>query len=153
MTKRDVKRKVRASIDMLLNADRHLFEVDANERAITHKLAEHLKGRFRGWDVDCEYNRNQDMPKLLNLPIRNGSSRDTNARTVYPDIVVHRRNTENNLLVIEVKKTSSRVSDETDLAKLGAFVKQLGYRHAVFVKFHVGCQKRGFTQNWLRKEK
>ena len=53
----DVKRRVIAAICALYRHDRELLDVDANERSITHKLAEHLQRKFPGWHVDCEYNR------------------------------------------------------------------------------------------------
>ena len=53
----DVKRRVIAAICALYRHDRELLDVDANERSITHKLAEHLQREFPEWHVDCEYNR------------------------------------------------------------------------------------------------
>ena len=75
----DVKRRVIAAICALYRHDRELLDVDANERSITHKLAEHLQREFPGWHVDCEYNRVGREPRRLE------------AKTVFPDIIVHRR--------------------------------------------------------------
>jgi hypothetical protein len=47
-----------------------LLEHNLNERSITHKFAELLQRVFPEWDVDCEYNRNHDKMKTLNLPPR-----------------------------------------------------------------------------------
>ena len=42
--------------------------------------------------------------------------------------------------MIELKKNTIQRSDKRDLLKLGAFLDQLSYRHALFLK--LGCQKR-----------
>ena len=57
MSLEDVKKRVIAAICALYRHDRELLAVDANERSITHKLAEHLQREFPEWHVDCEYNR------------------------------------------------------------------------------------------------
>ena len=67
-----------------------LLEVDANERSLTHKLAEQLQLVFPDWDVDCEYNRIVDGVKRLPKP-EHVETNDTQGRTIFPDIIVHRR--------------------------------------------------------------
>jgi len=114
-----------------------LLERDANERTMAHHLAIHLIPHFNGWDIDCEYNRDgSDDNKTLELPKRTQpTSMDVDARTVYPDIIVHHRGdggAENNLLIIEIKKSSNKLETEYifDRVKLRQFQKELGYRHA-----------------------
>jgi hypothetical protein len=89
---------------------------------------------FPEWNVDCEYNRDHDDPKRLEIPRRSVSTDDTQATTVFPDIIVHHRGTSQNLVVIEMKKTSSHEPDDYDLRKLCAFKQQLGYQFAIFIK-------------------
>jgi hypothetical protein len=132
--KRPIEKAIIAALDLLLRADADILEIDINERTISHIFANYLKSHFPGWNVDCEYNRNHDDPKRLNIQRRNVTSDDTQATTVYPDIIVHRRGTDQNLLVIEMKKTTNQESDDYDLGKLRAFKQQLGYRFAVFIK-------------------
>ncbi len=114
-----------------------LLEVKANERSMTHKLAECLQKEFGDdWDVDCEYNRKSFDPKRLNLTPVSIFSDDENATTVYPDIIVHNRLTQDNLLVIEAKKVELGADNtKHDREKLRAFLSQLGYKFAVLVKF------------------
>jgi hypothetical protein len=144
LTVSQVKRKVRAAIDRLVKNDPHLLKIDVNERSITHRLAVHLKNAFKGWDVDCEYNRNRyDTKKLIvgdhvHIPVESNQTDDEYGRTVYPDIIVHHRGTDQNLLVVEVKKTTSRVPNNFDLYKLGQYKHQLGYSHALFLNFRTG---------------
>lgn len=121
-------------------ADGQLLMNDANERSISHRLAIYIETHFPSWNVDCEYNRSHDDPKRLNIPSRDTSSDDLHARTVYPDIIVHRRNTDDNLLVVEIKKTTSIEDDGYDLGKLRAFKSELGYEFAVFIKLQTDGQ-------------
>jgi hypothetical protein len=87
------------SLSDLFSRDERLLRVNVNERSITHRLAMYMQARIEGWDVDAEYNRNHDDPKVI-PPLKEILSDDTEGTTVYPDIIVHRRNTNENLLVI-----------------------------------------------------
>jgi len=125
----------------LLCEDTHLLTIDANERSITHRLAIYLQDLLPAWHVDCEYNRKFDAPKRLDLtPDGTAKVNDTNGTTVFPDIIVHRRNTGVNLLVIEVKKTTSTRKDTKDLQKLRGFLESECYRYcyALFLKLKTG---------------
>lgn len=118
--------KVLGALQNLFRDDIELLIRDVNERTITGKLADHLRPRFPGWDVDCEYNRDDHEVKKVD------------GRVVVPDIIVHRRGTPENLLVIEVKKSNTDEPDEEDLEKLVAFrTSHLSYRSALFVKLIV----------------
>lgn len=134
----------------LLKQDAHLFAEDANERSITHRFAVYLEVAFAGWHVDCEYNRDHHDPKRLDLPSRYDiSSDDLDAKTVFPDIIIHRRGTDQNFVVIEVKKSTNPEKDDWDLTKLRAFKKQLGYRVAIFFRFYAGTQEGKFEYSIL----
>ena len=122
------------STNQLIRSDSEILINDINERSISHKLAIYLEPYFSGWNIDCEYNRNHDDPKRLNIKKRDIQSDDTQATTVYPDIIIHRRGTNDNLLVIEMKKTTSTEDDAYDIGKLHAFKSQLGYQFAIFIK-------------------
>jgi hypothetical protein len=137
VTKKEVVRRVHAAYDALIKYDRALLEVDANERSITHKLAEHLQTEFHGWNVDCEYNRNGSLPKRLKSSGDSVSTDDTEGKTVFPDIIVHHRQSKDNFVVIEAKK-SSTVSTSEDKAKLRDYVSEHGYQFAFIVVFPVG---------------
>lgn len=131
-----IEQRVVHAADCVLEHDSYLLACDANERSITHKFAEHLQREFTEWNVDCEYNRDHHDPKRLALPSRSDiNSDDLHAKTVFPDIIIHRRGTDKNLVVIEVKKSTNPESDEWDMKKLSAFREQLGYRVALFFRF------------------
>jgi len=57
--------KVKYGLDILLREDGYLLEKNVSERAVTHKLAEHLQKIFPEWNVDCEYNRNINREKSI----------------------------------------------------------------------------------------
>ncbi|MDA8025249.1 MAG: BsuBI/PstI family type II restriction endonuclease [Actinomycetota bacterium] len=130
----EVIRKLHSAYCRLLRNDFALLELNANERSITHKLAEYLQSEFQEWHVDCEYNRDGDIPKQLS--VQNISTNDTDARTVFPDIVIHHRNTKNNLVVIEAKK-SSTAHGSADEEKLKAYIAEHRYQFAFAVIFPI----------------
>lgn len=57
---------------------------------------------------------------------------------VYPDIIVHVRMTDTNILAIELKKDSNPEKKDRDILKLKAYRRELGYTHALFVRLGVG---------------
>ncbi|AHB14116.1 hypothetical protein [Dehalococcoides mccartyi] len=108
-----------------LETERDLLSVNANERSLTHKLAEHIQQTFPEYNVDCEYNRrgygNNSQKKVV--------QDDGIKKRVFPDIVVHKRKTDHsNLLVIEAKKHSNTDTEQDDF-KLKRFTKTDGDYH------------------------
>src|ERR1041384_2959621 len=137
----ELEQRVRTAINVLFDRDAFLLQNNVNERSISHKLAEYLQSEFEDWNVDCEYNRNHDARKEIYLQGEAGSLNDTDARTVFPDIIVHRRNTDDNLLVIEIKKSTSTVSSDFDKRKLQAFTSApFYYQFGLFLRFTTGQQ-------------
>src|SRR5713101_6875714 len=126
----EIANKVRGAVAKLVELDALLFTVDANERSLTHRLALHLTPAFSDWDVDCEYNRTGSEPKVIHVLGCKGEPNDTNGSRVFPDILVHHRTKPENLLVIEVKNSTSNRSDDTDIAKLKLLRAELGYSQA-----------------------
>ncbi|MBN3561287.1 hypothetical protein [Aliamphritea spongicola] len=142
--------KVFQALEKFLEHDSFLLEIDANERSLTHRVAIYLQELFPELDVDCEYNRDNHDPKELLIPGGDPDTYDTDAQTVYPDIIIHKRKTNKNLLVLEFKKTSSRVSDKKDFMKLREYQRQLGYKHALFIEFGVGYGNEGISRvEWI----
>ncbi len=122
------------ALRMLFEQDGHLFWYDANERSITHRFAMHLQTVFPEWHVDCEYNRDGIEPKRLQHLGLYPNAEDTDAKTVYPDIVAHIRGTSTNYLVMEIKKSTNPTDHGIDLAKLRGYRKELGYTFALFLE-------------------
>lgn len=130
------ERIVKAFSQLFIN-DKYLLNVTANERSITHKFAEYLQQEFPDWNVDCEFNRNGLDAKRLSSLVREIKSDDTDGITVYPDIIIHKRGTKENLVVIEAKKSNIQDNDY-DFQKLLAYKKDLNYKYAYKIIFPVG---------------
>lgn len=150
----EIKEKVNKAVNLLLKNDLFLLEKNVNERSISHKLAEYLQQQFQEFSVDCEYNRMKDknmdtefITKKLNFDIESLNSDDTTAKTVYPDIIIHRRGPGNNLLVIEVKKTINKSTKNFDFEKLNAFRgKHLRYKFGLYIEFDTNGME---TMKWF----
>jgi hypothetical protein len=136
--------KVITALKSFLNNDRQLLTLSASERSISHKLAEHLQKEFLEWHVDCEYNRRGDRPKAIpKILFDNIADNDKDAKTIFPDIIVHKRGQPDNLLVVEVKKSNSRESDKNDKIKLKAFTdlkRDYRYKVGLLITFDVSNQ-------------
>ncbi len=50
-----------------IKEDRYLSELDVNERSQTHKLAEYIQQAMPEYNVDCEFNKNLAMDKVLDF--------------------------------------------------------------------------------------
>ena len=147
-TKELLEAAVDAACDQLVKRDRQLFKRNVNERSFSHKFAMYLQQEIEAWkeewDIDCEFNRDaqdtgEDYAKQLQLVNKidslSTSVYDEDAKTVFPDVIIHRRGQGNNLLVVEMKKnTASNTNSAFDkLHKLPAYVNQLKYQSAVFI--------------------
>jgi hypothetical protein len=136
----EVEQRLHRAVAAFMNHDAALLEVEANERSMTHKFAEHLQREYPGWDVDCEYNRDRNEKKALRWMVDEMvPADDIKARTVFPDIIVHHRGTTANHLVIEAKKVSGD-PDDNDRKKLAAFLNEFDYPYsfAVLLRFITG---------------
>lgn len=156
MKQNEIVEKVKVAIEQLIAKDPWLLVNNLNERCITHKIATYLQEEFSDYDVDCEYNGNieslngskmiyvlrQDLNRLKRLTKK--EKRKTKGeilvRSVFPDIIVHKRGTnENNLCVIEVKKSTNKTPFDYDQIKLKAYTSSnegntLKYKLGVFIE-------------------
>ena len=135
MTSEEVQERLEAAIDALLRYDCYLLEIDAGERLISGCLLRYLVGVFPAHDVDVEYNRHGIDPKrVTGLEDIAGNSDGL----IVPDIVVHQRgNDDNNLLAIEIKKTSNHEDRDRDKNKLRALRTEYRYEHCAFLEIPV----------------
>lgn len=156
----EIRQKVREALQEVLTNDRHLLIHNINEPAISHRLAVYLEPKFHGFHIDCEYNGNVDSDrerkyiqflysKAVELGkvavIEGGENREFVNRDVFPDIIVHRRGlngNQNNLLIIEIKKSSNPDQGDWDIEKLSRFTSNeydnnFNYQYGVFVRFVV----------------
>ena len=118
----EIKKIVHDAIKKLLEEDRYLFQYDLNERTISHRLGVHIERNLQAseyeYDVDCEYNKALDNPKMISVG------------KILPDVIVHRRGEmHSNALVIDVKKTKASNSDKKDRLKLEELTNPQGGMH------------------------
>lgn len=141
-----VERYLSQALGRLVEDDAFLLVNEVNERSITHHLAGYLSREFPGYHVDCEFNRMFKNAALVHKAVRRVrqlatvSIWDLDARTAFPDIIVHDRDDDlHNLLVIEAKKFPSDPSE--DYRKLNGFMESkdnrgLGYQFSAFIWFN-----------------
>jgi hypothetical protein len=134
----EIKSKINIAIDILFENDIFLLTNNVHERSISHKFAEYLQILFPDWNVDCEYNRKGDaIKKLKNIPECDRSQVNDfdDLHSVYPDIIIHHRNTRENLLVIEIKTKSRGIACDIEKLKLFTSDPEFRYLYGVFIQF------------------
>lgn len=142
-------RAVAHALSELLNRDAYLLEIDANERSIAYRFAFYLQVRLPNWTVDCEYNRDGVEPKRLGSFDIHPDNEDDEAKTVFPDVIVHQRGTSENYLVIEFKKSTSNVDRDIDRRKLEGYKRQLRYPFALFIEVGTKGQANVTQLEWI----
>ena len=149
-TMKKIKGIVNSCLQKLRRLDKELLDINVNERTITHKLAEYLQEHFPEFNVDCEYNRDRNYIKrirnkrdrskeianLSNFKLAELIWENKEADTIYPDIIVHKRTThKNNLLIIEVKKKPNPNTGEFDKEKIEELMERpYNYKFGLFLR-------------------
>src|SRR5580700_8425906 len=127
--------KVVVALQEFFAREGYLMERDLGERTLTHRLAVYIEKQFSGWEIDCDYNRLGD--RTMRLPHGSIVSTDDHlGKSVYPDIVVHRRAIPENLLAVEVRKATNHQPPEHDQHKLRALTDPylwFAYRVGVYL--------------------
>jgi len=158
-TRDELEGIIKSCLQKLRRLDKYLLDKKANERAITHKLAKYLEDHIPEFDIDCEYDRFEqkdldDMVKRLGLPRDNYNWDDIKTSPVIPDIIIHERGPYGkNILVIEVKKSSSLISEIFDRNKLIAFtIEPFNYELGLFLKIDLDNEddKMDWYSNGIR---
>ena len=116
--------------EKFLKYEKEIIEIDVNERTLSARLMFHLQTlllneiyqeNYKEYSVDCEYNRiNKDMKKII--------QEDNIVNLIYPDIILHKRNSNDNLIAIEMKKICSNNNEakNKDRIKLKALTNSKG---------------------------
>ena len=122
-----------------LEKEKTIIKNDTNERTLTQRLAFYLELQLRknikyeNYSVDCEYNRKEEDIKRLKF------GKNTDKKEIYPDIIVHQRKIKNNLIAIEMKKTTSKNTDKIkDIEKLEALTdRKNDYHYTLGIYFEL----------------
>jgi hypothetical protein len=118
--------KVIGAIREFYARETFLFDKDLGERTVTHRMAVHVENHFPSWNIDCDYNRLGE--RIWRLPRASIVSTDDDlGKSIYPDIVVHKREVPTNLLAIEVRRDGNHQPLEHDQRKLSGLTDPKGW--------------------------
>lgn len=134
----DVVDRLNQALDRLAARDAALLDDEASERSIACRLACHLQPLFPDWDVDCEFNCWADPAQRKGHLVVASTSDATEACTIFPDLLIHRRRHGERLALIELHKSTQRQSRHRELKKLHHCQARLGCRHALLLEIGVG---------------
>lgn len=152
-----LKDRLYAAISAVYEYDQNLLDRDVNERTLSFRLAHYLIEIFPEYDVDCEYNRHGDDVKRLPR-VTTTDTADTKGKTIFPDIIIHKRGTDdNNYALIEIKKEGN-TDTERDIEKLQSLTADnLGYRYTYGIHLTFGATSLHaaavYTQGEINEEK
>ncbi len=169
MVFKEVENKLEIALNVLRANDGFLLQHNVSERSIAHKFAQYLTLLFPGYDVDCEYNSNVEAhsgKKYIRLLKDNAAhygllredEKDAEIvyRNVFPDIIVHKRGlNKHNLLIIEIKKSSSSISCDYDIEKIRRYTSPdyhntLNYSFGVLVYLGVADKLGSDRIEWFQ---
>lgn len=103
--------------------DPELAYADPAERALVARIRDFLHGQYENWSIDLEWNRREDVIKRLRYGLSDDELIGKDA--IVPDLIVHRVGKKENLLVVEVKKSTNKDFDG-DIWKLQGMTDQAG---------------------------
>lgn len=144
MTKENIEEIINRSLDKLYVNERAILtkEYNISERTISSKLGNYLDNLIgKQYDVDVEYNRmrtkyeHDDLGNLMGKTL-NWEESGEGISFVYPDIIIHKRDTNINLVEIEVKMFWKNRKKDFDLLKINEYMRQLGYVFGVYIELH-----------------
>lgn len=128
MENKQIIEKVESAIASFLEHDSNSLVRRLNEVNFSVNLAFHLKLEFKDYDLDAEYVGDAEKPndrKALTIARNrikqvNREISEDDLYKIRPDIIIHKRGTnDNNLVAIEVKKdTHPKHEKDYDLIKL-----------------------------------
>lgn len=139
MEQNEIQTKIQRALNVLFDRDHQLLTTDVKEETIAQHLATYLGDEFPDWHVDSEYNRLRDAVKRLFHGKRDKEGQPLE-ELVMPDIIIHRRQEDDNLLVIEIKKSTNPDDGARDRQKLKAFITDARYRYqyGLFLRLESG---------------
>jgi hypothetical protein len=138
----EISNKVDRAIDMVFARDSKLFDAQASEWAIAHRLAVYLEKYFDGWNIDCEYNK---------VGLNGTTKHDSDGAYKRPDITIHHRGMlekEHNLLVIEVKIKNTDADDSKlrDFTSPSNQNRPFQYQYGLALSFVPRLEKKWFPE-------
>lgn len=122
-----------------LEKEKSIIKNDTNERTLTQRLAFYLELQLRknikyeNYSVNCEYNKDGEDIKRLKF------GKNAKRKKIYPDIIIHQVKIKDNLIAIEMKKTTSRNTEKIkDIEKLEALTdRKNDYHYTLGIYFEL----------------
>src|SRR5688572_11314444 len=139
-----IRQRIETALAIVVERDFELLEDGPSERSVAHRLAVYLEDEFRGWHVDCEFNRqgeegDRGTKRVSTSPDLPESREGQDSVDVTPDIIVHWRRKTRNLLAIEVKpSTSDEIPKDREKLRKYLTDPHLRYAFAVLVTYRNG---------------
>ncbi len=142
----NIKEKVNIALDILYSNDYYLIENNLHEQSISHKLAEYLQILFKEYNIDCEFNRRETTD------VKKATLSDNEEHIIKPDIIIHKRGTQrDNLLIIEIKKGIENEVNN-DIEKLKSMTGDgYGYKLGLFLELY--RDKQNTIERWFEEGK
>lgn len=112
-----LKKLLEQSLDMFYSSDANeILPKEGVERTCVFHIGIYMQYLMNGYDcfrnfnLDCEYNKLGETPKkMYEFEDENG---------IQPDLILHQRDTDNNLMVVEFKGYWNRENINNDVRKL-----------------------------------
>lgn len=133
-----IENSVNEAFGEFLRDDLERVRVKAGERSISSQFTLSISLCCPEWYVHCGYNLQRSSAKTLDLEENQRNFGPTHAREIVLDIIVHKANTCENLLAIEVKKSTTISAEKRDRHNPREFFSQRGYECAVSPSFLIG---------------
>ncbi|POY40296.1 hypothetical protein C3L50_06525 [Flavobacterium alvei] len=144
MNREELEKIIHLSLDRLYLNEKKILKKEYNigERTISNKLGNYIDLFIDNkYDVDVEYNRmrtkyeHDDLGNLMGKILNWEDSGEGNS-FVYPDIIIHKRDTSINIAEIEIKMSWKNRKKDFDYLKINEYMKQLGYQFGVYVELY-----------------
>lgn len=146
----EIKELINAALGEFYSKDSMLLDYNTENEAVAERcmvfrigwyMLEKMKymSQMQCFDLDCEYNRNFDHPKgMYRLTLEGLSEKIKDA---IPDLLIHKRKSnENNLVIVEFKKGSpsscEKANDEEKLVYFTDTNKEYGYSLGFYIELH-----------------
>ena len=106
------------AIQRFYKEDYNLIEMNSSERSMVFRIGLYINEivsndeNLREYNIDCEYNRKNFNPKRID------------SGCITPDLLIHKRGTNKNLIAVEFKKSGNSLSHDKD--KLSILTNQNG---------------------------
>ena len=137
MSNLDVDNLIINILNQVESNDKILLENNSHEISLVFRFAYYLANKIENdtdYKVDLEYNRNKNVVKQIN------------GRNRRIDLIVHKRNKNDNLIAIEFKKNKDSTIDKKELEDI---IKEYNYKNVYFINFKMKKVEKYLDNNWI----